>query len=392
MANSYYNKVADISNTDVSDASDINNIDDAVDAGFDAVETAVTAASSSVNSVNAKQYAVGTGNIYDQVTPNDTNPTYSSKTEASNAKQYGTAAEDTDIQNLVLPVTGTATYSAKHWAAKAAADLVLTNADVVSTNADVVTTNADVVLTNADVVSTNADVVLAEAAAATIPAAQASKAGALIVQNTDDATFDLLATQGTDGYPLVSNGADAVPAFEQVTATGLATDSVTAVKVLAGEGILNSEIAVNYVKVSDVKASSVEGGTFTLGAWRTRDINTEDTDTDSLASISSNQVTLEAGTYRCLISCPASSVGRHQAKLYDITGTADLLLGSSAFTAGTGDGDMTDSIITGQFTLAVQSVLEIQHQGSATQADSGFGFGTTWGNGVFTVAEFWKVA
>tara|TARA_R110000822_G_scaffold310359_1_gene442775 strand:+ start:27789 stop:30194 length:2406 start_codon:yes stop_codon:yes gene_type:complete len=36
-------------------------------------------------------------------------------------------------------------YSALHWAAKAAADVVLTNADVVLTNADVTATNADVV-------------------------------------------------------------------------------------------------------------------------------------------------------------------------------------------------------------------------------------------------------
>jgi hypothetical protein len=97
------------------------------------------------------------------------------------AEEWANKAED----SLISAAAGgdeVDDYSALHFAAKAAADailtaadavstaadLVLTNADVVSTNADVVltgldvdATNADVVSTNADVVSTNADVVLA---------------------------------------------------------------------------------------------------------------------------------------------------------------------------------------------------------------------------------------
>ena len=59
-------------------------------------------------------------------------------------------------------------------------------------------------------------------------------------------------------------------------------------------------LAHDYVKVSDVKAYDVAGGTFTQDAWRTRDINTEDSDPSNICSIGSNQITLEAGTYEIL--------------------------------------------------------------------------------------------
>jgi hypothetical protein len=64
---------------------------------------------------SAKEYAVGT------------------TVAAGSAKDWAVLAEDSVVD-------GGSGYSALHYAAKAAADLVLTNADVVSTNADVVTT------------------------------------------------------------------------------------------------------------------------------------------------------------------------------------------------------------------------------------------------------------
>jgi hypothetical protein len=148
-------------------------------------------------------------------------------------------------------------------------------------------------------------------------------------------------------------------------------------------------IVANYVKVSDVKASGNSGGTFTSGAWQTRDINTEDTDTDSLASISSNQITLAAGTYECLIRAQAYQVNAHQLRLYDTTGTAVLLLGGTMFTAS-GDGVVGDSVIQGRFTLSVQSVLEVQHRCGTTKATNGLGVASNWGDEIYTVAEFWR--
>ena len=52
------------------------------------------------------------------------------------------------------------------------------------------------------------------------------------------------------------------------------------------------------------------GGTFTSGAFRTRDSNTEVADPDNIVSISSNQFTLGAGNYLIEASAPAYKSGK----------------------------------------------------------------------------------
>jgi len=98
-----------------------------------------------------------TGNQFQLLSVN-ANIIADSSIQAGYSQEWATNPEDTLI-STAAGGNGTTDYSSLHWAAKAAADVLLTNADVVSTNADVVLTNADVVLTNADVVLTNADVV-----------------------------------------------------------------------------------------------------------------------------------------------------------------------------------------------------------------------------------------
>lgn len=129
------------------------------------------------------------------------------------------------------------------------------------------------------------------------------------------------------------------------------------------DSIWNLQVAnnINYLGVralaygcaSDHKAANTQGGTFTLGAWRTRDINTEEADTHGIMSIAANQITLIAGTYYCDIAAPAYAVGRHKARLYNITGAATLVVGTSAFSLNGGGGDQTVSIVRGSFTIAV---------------------------------------
>jgi len=147
----------------------------------------------------------------------------------------------------------------------------------------------------------------------------------------------------------------------------------------------------NYVKVSDVK-SVAGGGAFYAGAWRRRDLNTEDHDAGGLCSLSGNQLTLAAGTYRCQISCPGWSVEKHVARLYDVTGDTELLRGTSERSEISSDASQTRSIICGQFTVAENHSLEIQHY--CTHSD-GYGFGKGMSgfitDNVYTVAEFWRI-
>lgn len=148
----------------------------------------------------------------------------------------------------------------------------------------------------------------------------------------------------------------------------------------------------DYIEIRDEKAAGTNGGTFTLGDWRTRDLNTEHADAGNHASVSSNQITLAAGTYEVDIRCPARAVSFHKARLQNITDATTTLVGTS-MEQGTGSGQTSFSLITGRFTIASQKTFEVQHQSAATGTTTGFGsaagFSTTE---VYTVARFWKVA
>jgi len=145
-----------------------------------------------------------------------------------------------------------------------------------------------------------------------------------------------------------------------------------------------------YIKVSDVKAQNTDGGTFTSGAWQTRDINTEDMDTGNHCSIASNQITLAPGTYECCIKCPAYEVDGHQARLQNITDAVTTLIGTSGTSSPVG-ASVTFSTIMGRFTITTQKTFEIQHQCNTTKSNRGFGFPNNWTSEVYTIAEFKKV-
>lgn len=149
----------------------------------------------------------------------------------------------------------------------------------------------------------------------------------------------------------------------------------------------------SYAKVSDVKATTTAGGDFTSGSWQTRVLNTEDSDPDSILSLSSNQITLAAGTYECRIQCPAFKVDEHQAKLRNITTSTNILLGTNGKSDNLASYGMDSSVITGRFTIAASQVLEVQHRCATTNPTTGFGDDQSLGQSeIYTVAEFWKIS
>lgn len=61
-----------------------------------------------------------------------------------------------------------------------------------------------------------------------LPVPAASKFGALAVQSTDDASFEILSGQGTSGQVLTSNGADALPSFQTFGAGWVKLETIIA--------------------------------------------------------------------------------------------------------------------------------------------------------------------
>lgn len=154
-----------------------------------------------------------------------------------------------------------------------------------------------------------------------------------------------------------------------------------------GKPVVSQSVAI----ICDQKAQNTAGGTFTNGADRTRDLNTEISDPDGIVSISSNQFTLaNPGTYRIDWTAPAYEVDLNQSFLYDITGAAELTRGSSDRAGATN----FLSHSTGSFihTITASNTYEIRHRCATTVAGDGFGIASNFGVERYTFVIITKLS
>ena len=133
--------------------------------------------------------------------------------------------------------------------------------------------------------------------------------------------------------------------------------------------------------VSDEKASGVDGGSSSAGVWATRDLNTVKINTIGGASLSSDQITLPAGTYKIKASAPANNVNKHKVRLQNITDATTIEVGTSinGSTSSTADITTTHSCIDSCFTITGTKVIELQHRCELTVPSTGFGSGVGFG-------------
>lgn len=137
--------------------------------------------------------------------------------------------------------------------------------------------------------------------------------------------------------------------------------------------------AQQIVHVRDEKASGAQGGTFTAGSYIARTLNTSKTNSISGASLSSNRITLPAGTYEIEASAPAYAVGSHKAILYNVSTSAVLLVGTTEASSNT-YATLTRSVVKGRFTLAGSHQLELRHRCQVTAANYGLGKSSAFGD------------
>lgn len=152
----------------------------------------------------------------------------------------------------------------------------------------------------------------------------------------------------------------------------------------------DTTLATTLLHVRDEKTSGTSGGGFTSGAWRTRTLNTTKTNEIAGAALSSNQVTLPAGTYFAEFTAPAALVNRHQARLQDVDSAATLVLGESTNASSSSNG-VGRSCGGGQFTLDAEATVELQHRCQTTNGSGGFGLATSFGTEVYAELRVWKV-
>ena len=176
----------------------------------------------------------------------------------------------------------------------------------------------------------------------------------------------------------------------------LANDAVTSDKI-SSDAVTSDKITgstfVSYALLADRHgATAGDRGTFTSGGWRTREINTEVVDTDNIVSLSSNQFTLQAGTYQIKFGACAYKVNRHVTRLREISPTAQTIAhGSSQYSWAT-DANLQWSRGFARLTITQATAYEIQHYCQTTQSDNGFGFQMTYSTSDYVQVEIYKEA
>jgi hypothetical protein len=108
--------------------------------------------------------------------------------------------------------------------------------------------------------------------------------------------------------------------------------------------------------------------------------------------VSSNQITLPAGTYRVSFAAPAYNVAGHQAYLYNVTDAATAISGSTAYASGSSV--QTESGVRGtEIVLTASKVFELRHWTTTNTAGSGLGLMASSGQGeVYAQVFIEKVA
>ena len=154
----------------------------------------------------------------------------------------------------------------------------------------------------------------------------------------------------------------------------LPNDTGTAEQILkhsstAGTLEWGHNLAVAYLW--DQKDYDTEGGSFSSGAFRTRDLNQE-VDPHGIVSLSSNAFTLQAGTYRIKWLAPAYKVNNHFSDLYNNTDSSIVLSGSAEY-AHSSVGASNISFGQGRFTITGAKEFIIRHRCNNTNSTHGFG-------------------
>lgn len=195
-------------------------------------------------------------------------------------------------------------------------------------------------------------------------------------------------------FLISEGGSTSTPAAGRVTMYAKA-DGLLYSKDDAGTETLVSggtSATLKYAILQDQKAQNTAGGTFTSGAWQTRVLNTEVSDTSSIVTIASNQFTPISGTYLIRVWAPCRAVDRHQARLQNATAATTTAYGTGGYSPNSGTGDSpSPSIIETVFTANGTDAYEIQHRCATTVATNGFGVEANLGTEVYTSVVLQKL-
>ncbi len=161
---------------------------------------------------------------------------------------------------------------------------------------------------------------------------------------------------------------------------------------IKGDSGWNTDFATAIAYIVDEKAAAVGGGTSTAGSFQTRVLNTIRYDTQSIVtSLTSNEFTLEAGTYLIDWRSPLFEAARHTSRLYNVTDATVAETGASAYSENAVD--QSDSIGFAVVTIASAKAFRIEYYAETAQASNGLGVETNAAGQVntYTAVKIQKV-
>lgn len=148
----------------------------------------------------------------------------------------------------------------------------------------------------------------------------------------------------------------------------------------------------DYVKLTHTLSAGTSAGNFTGNVWITRPINTKDSDSSGICTLSSNVFTLDAGEYRVAVSAPAANVNAHKLRLRNTTDSSTVMVGGAAYAPASASA-LTHAFINGEFTISTSKSFKIEHFCQTTALTIGLGFDNASGseNAVYCVVELWRL-
>lgn len=161
-------------------------------------------------------------------------------------------------------------------------------------------------------------------------------------------------------------------------ASNIITNTYSMIKITRLTPIMSTRsLQYDMVIYTEEQTSGVDGGDFNSGGWETRLLNTErysrQTGSD-WASLATNQIELQPGSYLIEASAPALDVNRHITQFFNDTDATTEITGTAEFSREVGDHTVTRSFILGVVVVSGSAkTFELQHQCQTTQASDGFG-------------------
>jgi hypothetical protein len=148
---------------------------------------------------------------------------------------------------------------------------------------------------------------------------------------------------------------------------------------------VNSLVTTLVAIIRDVKSQGTNGGTFSTGAWRIRDLNNLSGNANSRVSLSSNQFTLQPGKYFIHASAPANDVDEHQTRIFNVTTSS---VESYGMVNISGNASMQiASMVSCYVDLSSSTVFRLEHRNGQNENNTGFGAAAGWGDEVYSIVN-----